>query len=483
MARGRFSNAGWTLGLGYIGEHGLLFLRTVLIARFLGPEYFGISVTFLLVTSTFALISDLGIEKYVIQARDSELGSTMPTLASLLLMRGIVMAALILLLSGWIAARFGNPELGWFYACAAAIPAIEGLRHLDPLVQQRTMRFATYVKMQLGGLIPGVAVTVLLAAVTGSYTAIIAGCLVTSVISVALSHILAHEPYRLGLAREALTPVLTYGWPLLLNGGVIFLATQGDRIVIGTLMSMEDLAGYVAVAALTGGASIFLARLFGNLCLPLLAEARDNAAMYAERCRTTGAAALLMLSGTLVPIAIIGAPVVVLLFGQGYRAPPLLVGFLAVQAAATVLRAWSVCISLSLGGTSDILANNLLRITGLAGAFVALSSGQGVVWVAGFMCAGDVAATFLSLFQVSRRTVVAARPAIYFGTVFAMLAASVLTLQGMIDPYAGWLIPMLAAVGCSGIGVIAALFASADLRRRLLDGAMRFLEIAKRKGG
>ncbi len=483
MARGRFSSAGLTLGLGYVGEHGLLFLRTVLIARLLGPEYFGISVTFLLVTSTFALISDLGIEKYVIQAREEELGATMPTLASLLLARGLTMALVILALSGWIAARFGNPELGWFYACAAAIPAIEGLRHLDPLVQQRSMRFATYVKMQLGGLVPGVLLTIVLAAVTKSYTAIIAGCLATSVISVALSHILARTPYRLGLAREALKPVLTYGWPLLLNGGVIFLATQGDRIVIGTLKGMADLAGYVAVAALTGGASIFLARLFGNLCLPLLSEARDNAAMYAERCRTTGAASLLMLSATLVPIAVIGAPIVVLLFGAGYKTAPLLVAFLAIQAAATVLRAWCVCISLSVGGTSDILANNLLRITGLGGAFVALSMGHGVVWVAGFMCAGDVAATFLSLYQVTRRTTAAARPAVFFGTMFAILAGLVLTVQAVIDPYAGWAVPLLAAVLCSGAGVAAALSASADLRRRLRGGATQILKIAKRKGG
>jgi O-antigen/teichoic acid export membrane protein len=108
-----------------------------------------------------------------------------------------------------------------------------------------------------------------------------------------------------------------------LDGGVIFLATKGDRIVIGTLKGMSDLAGYVAVAALTAGAtSIFLARLFGNLCLPLLSEARDNPAMDEERCRTTGTASLLMLSGALVPLAIIGAPIVVLLFGAGYTTAP-----------------------------------------------------------------------------------------------------------------------------------------------------------------
>jgi O-antigen/teichoic acid export membrane protein len=389
------------------------------------------------------------------------------------------MALLIIGLSGWIAALFGHPGLGWFYASAAAIPAIEGLRHLDPLVQQRSMRYAPSVTMQLGGLVPGVLLTIVLAAVTKSYTAIIAGCLATSVISVALSHVLARTPYRLGIRREALRTVLTYSWPLLLNGGVIFLAMQGDRILIGALKGMSDLAGYLAVAALTGGASIFLARLFSNLCLPLLSEARDNPAMYEERCRTTGAAALLLLSGTLVPLGIIGAPFVVLLFGAGYKTAPLLVAFLAIQAAATVLRAWCVCISLSLGRTSDILANNLLRIAGLGGAFVALSYGHGVVWVAGLMCAGDAAATLLSLLQVTRRTAAAARAAVFCGTIFAILAGLVLAVQAMIDPYAGWFTPLLAGAACSGAGVLAALSASADLRQRLLAGSLQLLKIAR----
>jgi hypothetical protein len=102
-----------------------------------------------------------------------------------------------------------------------------------------------------------------------------------------------------------------------------------------------------------------------------------------------------------------------------------------------VLRAWCVCISLSLRRTSDILANNLLRITGLGGAFVALSHGQGVIWVAGFMCAGDVAATVLPLLQVTRRTAAAARPTVFFGAMSAILAGLVLAVQAMIDPYAG----------------------------------------------
>lgn len=467
MAQGRFLKAGSTLGLGYVGEHALLFVRVLLVARFLGPEYFGISVTFLLVVSTFALISDLGIEKFLIQAREGQLETAMPTLAAVLLGRGLLMGLAILLLSDWIATSFGNPELGWFYACAAIIPVIEGFRHLNPLAQQRRMQFAAYVKMQLGGLLPGVLITVAIAIATENFVAIAIGCVATSIISVALSHILARKPYRLGLDGTAAASVFAFGWPLLLNGIVIFLATQGDRIVIGTMSGMLDLSGYAAVAALTAGVSVFFARLCGNLFLPLLSEARDNLALYEERSRTTGAACLLLISAIVFPLATLGGPIVLLLFGPGYVSPPLLVTFLSILAAATVLRAWCVVISLSLGGTSDILTANILRVSGLVAAYFALSSGYGIVGVAACMCAGDVTATFLALFLVGRRAPAAASACISFGLIFAAIASLLIAVNTLIDPFENLGITFVLATATSAPGVIAALLVSQDLRERL----------------
>lgn len=479
----RFSRAGLTLGIGSMFEHGLLFLRTVLVARLLGPEYFGISVTFLLVVSTFALISDVGIEKYVIQARDDELERTLPTLAALLLARGVVMGLTIVTLSGWIAAQFGHAELGWFYACAGLIPVVEGFRNLDPLAQQRRMQFGAYVTMMLGGLVPGVILAIVLAAVTRDFIAVAAGCLLTSAITVTLSHLLAQQRYRLGFDRRALGSVLGYGWPLLLNGIVIFFATQGDRIVIGALEGMRDLAGYVAVASLTGGVSLFLAKLTGNLYFPLLSEARADAAVFAERCRTTGAASLLLLSATVFPLAMLGAPLVIVLFGPTYQTPALLATFLAIQAAAMMLRSWCATISLSLGGTSDILTASLLRIIGLGAAIAGLSSGEGIVWVAACMSAGDAAATLLALWQVSRRTTAAAPSCLIFGLVFVVLAGLVIAMNLIMDPSESWVVAIIGAVAAGLPGIVVALLVSHDLRNRITMMLLRATGTIYRKDG
>jgi len=478
LSDGRFKKAGWTLGLSYVGEHILLFMRTVLVARFIGPEYFGLSVTFLLVVSTFALISDLGIEKYLIHAREQDMPATTATLASVLLARGLLLGLMVWLLSGWIATRFGHPELAWYYASAGLVPLIEGFRHLDPLLQQRKMQYLAYTKVQLGGMLPGILLTIGLAFVTKSYVAMVAGCIAQSVISVALSHILAKSPYRLGFDRTAFAGLFTYGWPLMLNGIVIFLATQGDRIVIATMNGMRELAGYVAVSALTVGASVFLARLSGNLYLPLLSEVRGDPERYSQRCRTCAAASVLMLSAFLFPMALLGAPIVALLFGDAYRIPPLLAALLSIQAATVVLRSWPVVIALSVGATGDILTANIIRIAGLGGAVLIARTDYGITGVAACMVAGDVAATFVSLWRSGSRAGSAAQIGLVLALIFTCQSALAIALNQTIDPYAGWLMPILGALAVSVPGMLAALLLSGDLRQRLRAYSMQLMNRA-----
>lgn len=473
MARASVFQAGRLLSLGTLAEHALMFLRVLIVARFLGPENFGIAVTFLLTVSTFALVSDLGIEKYVIQAREADFARGLPSLAAILALRGIAMAALIAVSAGWIARLFGNPDLAWFYALAAIVPLIEGFRHLGPLSRQRQMQFGPWVAVQLGGLVPGIALTIALAIATESYIAIAMGAIATSLISVALSHIVARSRYRLGFDRGAFESILSYGWPLLLSGMVIFLATQGDRIVVGAMEGMRDLAAYAAVAAITGGMSVFFAKLLGNLFLPLISESREDPAAYAARSRTTGAAALLVIACVVFPFASLGAPIVPVLFGGSYAVPTLLVTFLAILAAATVLRSWCVVISLSMGGTGDILAFNIVRVGGIVGAYLAVADGYGIVWVAASMCAGDVAATVLALWRVSRRSAEVRVSCLIFGSAFLLSTAAIIAANAVLPVDPPFALRLVIAVATSLPGLIVALLAAPDLRRRLANIAPR----------
>jgi O-antigen/teichoic acid export membrane protein len=271
----------------------------------------------------------------------------------------------------------------------------------------------------------------------------------------------------LGLDRPALRDILVYGWPLLLNGIVIFLSTQGDRIVVGALAGMRDLAGYAAMAAVTGSAAVLFNRICTNLLLPLLSEARDDPGLYVARARTTAAGTFLAVSLFLFPIATLGGPLVFLLFGDGYYTSPLLAAFLTVVASSVVVRSWCNANLLSLGGTRDILMANILRAGGLALAFAALRAGYGIVGVAAGICAGDVAASCLANWRVATRVPAIARTCALLAGALLAGAALLIAVNSRLDPFADPITTLAVVVLTTLPWAAAVLALSRDLRGRI----------------
>lgn len=464
----KFQKAGLLLSSGYGIEHGILLVRTVIVARMLGPENFGIAATFFLVTGGFALISDLGIEKYLQHVRTRELPQIQPSLGSLLIIRGLVVSALICGFSTQLAGLFGNAELAGLYMLLALIPLVEGFKHLDVLRQQRDLVYLPAIQMSLGSLIPGALVTIVLAFLTHSYLSVIWGSLVTSCLSVLLSHLLATERYRLGLDRAIIWRVMVYGWPLMVNGFAIYLGNQGDRIIVGSMSGMIELAGYAAIGSLTAGVSLFLAKLTGNLYLPILAAVRDDPVAFARRNQFCGAISLSLIAVTLIPMIIIGKPLVLLLFGAEYQIPSALAGWLSVLAGARVLRCWPVAVALSVGFTRDILYANLIRIGGLCVAYWAVSSGYGVVGVAASMATGEVAATLFALWRADRKNPAKGHAGLVMGGVFCAVSALAMSTHVLDFALQGWSGVLLGGTVIACIGLAAVQVVSEEFRHRTL---------------
>ena len=464
----KFRRAGSSLALAYAVEHGVVLVRNVLVARLLGPENFGIAATFMLVVGAIGLVTDLGIEKYLLHVREEELPKVQPSLYGMLIGQGLLGAAAVALLAHPLALLFRLDGMAYIYLLAALVPLIGAFKNLDPLRRQRQLDYRPGIIMDLSGTILGSLVAVAVAAATGSYMAVVWGMLVTITVAVAMSHFLAREPYRPGFERQAARQLLLYGWPLLLNGLLIFVSGQGDRFLIGVLEGMTDLAGYVAASTLTIGASLVLTKLTGNIYLPILSAVRDDPDGFARRSRICGAISVAIVIVALIPMLFLTVPLVALLFGPEYRIPALLAGFLSVQAAARILRSWPVVVALSLGTTQHILSANLVRSLGFPVALWAALSGYGVVGVAASVAAGEVCSTVFALLRADRVAPGRRRSGLQMGLLFCIIFGVALAVQGFGPTQDGWTGLLLTAVVLVTAGLLALLTVVPDLRRRLV---------------
>jgi O-antigen/teichoic acid export membrane protein len=84
-----------------------------------------------------------------------------------------------------------------------------------------------------------------------------------------LSQMLSERDYGLGLSKPILGRIVVFGWPLLLNGVLLFATIQGDKFLVGSLLGVEVLGLYVVAALIPTAAGNFVRGVSAPACFCL----------------------------------------------------------------------------------------------------------------------------------------------------------------------------------------------------------------------
>lgn len=202
-------SAGWIVGGRFImGLFG--FLNTIIIARLLAPEDFGIVAIGLTTMQILTNLSDIGVSQAVIRFRDAD-RDDLDTLFTLSAIRGAVIALMLALAAPIAASFYDDPRVAFVFFGVAAYPLLSGF--INPRFYEFE-RLLDYSKEFLAAIInklAGVAVSIVIAVIFRSYWAIILGLATNALVQLALSY--AMRPYRPRASLASLTRILGFsGW-------------------------------------------------------------------------------------------------------------------------------------------------------------------------------------------------------------------------------------------------------------------------------
>lgn len=472
--------AGSTLAAGKALQQILQLARNILVARLLGPEDFGVVATFMILMTAFISTTDIGIDKFLLRAPPENLDRVQACLTSFKAARFVLVAILMYVFSDDFAALFGRPDLANVYAVIALLPLFWAGNHFDEFRLQRELRYGMILKMQLGSTVAGTLVAVGCAYYLRDYTAMVWGYFAEALVMMSLSHILAERPWRFAFDRQIGREVLIYGWPLLLNGLLLLVISQGDRFLVGTLEGLTDLAGYVAIGALVAGVRVFVSQISNSFLVPLLSAVRDDRQAFLRRSHVAGGFLTLLAMAASVPLMVAGAPFVSLLFGPAYVIPVPLAVALGMVAGLRILHFWPAVLALTSGFTRDILYANLIRGSGLILAYFAAREGYGVLGVAGALVVIETISGFFVLMRIDVKNQTVGRLGLKTWLFFLVVYSAVggWMLSGAAP--SGWG-PVLGVLLLACLGTGAGLLAVyADFRQKLFEVIRKILQRLRR---
>ncbi len=362
----------------------LLLGRNILVARLVSVEDFGIASTFAITLALLEMITNFALDRLIVQAKDGEEEKLQSSLHSLQVLRGVVAALVLFVAAKPLAILFAVPEVTWAYQVMALVPLIRGVAHLDVFRLQRDLKFGRFILANLLGQFLSTVAVWPLAYWLGDYRIMLAAILIQQVLYVIASHMAADRAYRLSWEKSIINRALGFGVPLLVNGFLLFGIFHGDRIIVVNQLGVETLGWFSVAFTLTLMPSMLLANSANSLLLPVLSKATDGKAFDALS-KATMQAALVIGLALAIGFFLMGAPVLLLLFGNKYAAATDVVVWLGLMQALRLAKAGPAIVAMSRAETKNPMYANIVRVCFLPIAFlIAADSGdvRYIVWVA-----------------------------------------------------------------------------------------------------
>ncbi len=296
----------------------------VWIARYLGPEQFGMLNYALAFVALFGAVAKLGIDQVVVRDLSNapeKQGAILGTIFALKLVAGMI--AMILVIPAAFAAQHGDWSFVVLVAVVAAGMIFNALDAYDLYYQAHVLsRYVVYARSASFMLLSAVRVALIL----GEYPLVYFAAAAT--LEIALGGLVMVWIYRRKHAteqkwhfhRETMVSLLKDGWPLIVSSALIVIHTRIDQVMIGQMLGNAEVGVYSAAIRLSES-WLFVPLIIVQTVMPYLMKLRETNPVYYQ-ARLLQLYSLMFWLGALAAGATIlfGEFFVVLLFGEEYRA-------------------------------------------------------------------------------------------------------------------------------------------------------------------
>lgn len=425
-------------------SQGAALVRFVVLSRLIGPEQLGLATLLILTSQFFELVTDAASDRFMMQDPEGHEPRLQNVVQAAMFARGVFLAGCIALSAPWAARLFDAPELTPALTWLGLTSLIGGLVHTDVYRAQRDNDFRGASLVIAISELAGLVGTATAAAILRDHTAILYGLILRAVTMVAVSHVVAKRPYRWAYSAAEAKRFMAFALPLFLNGFLLFLGTQGDRLLINGLGKAE-LGRYSAVQLLIFYPTAIALRFLVNVHLPNLAASRDSREAFFRNSEQLAGRTAMISMAMAVGFAVVGPFVTPLLYGKAFAQLPIVFALLAVQQTLRTLRLWPATMALAIGRTTIAAVDNAARLLALPLAFVLMRIYPGIVSILIGFTIGEVVALVATFLLVNRAAETGVRSGLIRIGEFLLAGAAIIAAAWCFQAgQLGWLAAALA---------------------------------------
>jgi len=362
----------WTVA-GFGSEMVLRMTSSLILTRIFLPEIFGTMAIVTALLVGMEMISEVGVRSSLIQNPKGREAYFFETAWTVQIFRGFILWLLLYLFTDPLANYFDEPLLKSLLPIASLALIFKGFASVHIHLYTRDLKVKKLVILKVLTQTFSLLVVIVLALYYKNIWAIVIGSLCGALLNTLLSFSLFTQPKnRLRLDKFALQDIFKLGKWLLFATIFHFLIGNGDRLLLGGLITKTEMGLYNLAAMFTQIPISILAALSGNILMPFLAKSfNDNPDDFNEKFNDLLKKILLYMFPIVACLAILGDFIIRFLYPSSFHNAGKIVQLLAVASFFQVVSFALIPVFLARGDSfRHMLAYFSLLVLYLPGIFL-----------------------------------------------------------------------------------------------------------------
>lgn len=264
---------GWTT-VGYGTGQVLRLANNVILARLLAPPIFGLMALVNAIRTGVELLSDVGIAQNIISTPGGDNPDFYDTAWTLQVMRGVVIAAVSILVAGPIARFFNYPALAQILPVASLFFIFTGFDSTTRGVAQKQLMIERLTWFQIILAVITLVAHVTCALVTQTVWSLVLGSVITGASTLVMSFLLIPGTrHRFMIDTAIAKRLMKFGKWVFFSSIVYFFAMNFDRLYFAKQITLSQLGTYGIARGLADMVTLFVQRCTSFVLYPTVAAA------------------------------------------------------------------------------------------------------------------------------------------------------------------------------------------------------------------
>jgi PST family polysaccharide transporter len=260
----------WTGFSKYFGRI-LTAVSTFILAKFLVPEDFGIVAICMVVIQGLQIFRDIGIPASIVTDKESS-QELVDTGATIFIGLGILIFILSLILAPLFSSFLNDPRLTTPIRVMSLSILFTSFSLINSTIAQKELKFKKNAQPAIFSQAFYVFSSIVLAYLGWGYWSIIISSVLSSLLGTILYYIIFPVSFKIRIDRECLKRIRSFSIYAFINGVLIFLFINLDRIAIGKFVDIEQVGYYYLAFKVANLPAEYIYSIVISLLLPYFSK-------------------------------------------------------------------------------------------------------------------------------------------------------------------------------------------------------------------